>query len=33
MDEVEEVERSDGQEFGLRAFIGKRQAIVSSSDF
>lgn len=33
MGEVEEVERSDGQEFGLRAFIGKRQAIVSSSDF
>lgn len=32
MGEVEEVERSDGQEFGLRAFIGKRQAIVSSSD-
>ncbi len=31
--EVEEVERSDGQDFGLRAFIGKRQAIVSSSDF
>ncbi len=31
--EIEEVERSDGQEFGLRAFIGKRQAIVSSSDF
>ena len=33
MGEVEEVERSDGQEFGLRAFIGKRQAIVSSSNF
>ncbi|MFZ5834135.1 MAG: TldD/PmbA family protein [Pseudomonadota bacterium] len=33
MGEVEEVERSDGQEFGLRAFVGKRQAIVSSSDF
>lgn len=33
MGEVEEVERSDGQEFGLRAFIGRRQAIVSSSDF
>jgi len=33
MGEVEEVERSDGQDFGLRAFVGKRQAIVSSSDF
>lgn len=33
MGEVEEVERSDGQEFTLRAFIGKRQSIVSSSDF
>ncbi|MSP42462.1 MAG: TldD/PmbA family protein [Alphaproteobacteria bacterium] len=33
MGEVEEVERSDGQEFGLRAFVGRRQAIVSSSDF
>lgn len=31
--EVEEVDRSDGQELGLRAFVGKRQAIVSSSDF
>lgn len=31
--EIEEVDRSDGQELGLRAFAGKRQAIVSSSDF
>ncbi len=29
---VEDVERSDGQDLGLRVFIGKRQAIVSSTD-
>lgn len=31
--EVEDVERSETQDLGLRAFIGKRMAIVSSSDF
>jgi PmbA protein len=29
----ESLERSEGQDLGLRVFIGKRQAIVSSSDF
>ncbi|SCA55859.1 putative peptidase, PmbA-like protein [Candidatus Terasakiella magnetica] len=29
----ENLERSEGQDMGLRVFIGKRQAIVSSSDF
>ncbi|WP_135081673.1 metallopeptidase TldD-related protein [Terasakiella sp. SH-1] len=29
----ESLERSEGQDMGLRVFIGKRQAIVSSSDF
>ncbi len=29
----ENLERSEGQDLGLRVFIGKRQAIVSSSDF
>ncbi|MFZ5912687.1 MAG: TldD/PmbA family protein [Pseudomonadota bacterium] len=32
MGEIEDIERSEGQDLGLRAFIGKRQAIVSSSD-
>lgn len=30
---AENVERSEGQDLGLRVFVGKRQAIVSSSDF
>jgi len=30
--EVEDVERSEAQDLGLRAFVGKRMAIVSSSD-
>ncbi|GAB6054491.1 TldD/PmbA family protein [Magnetospira thiophila] len=30
--ETEKVERSEGQDLGLRVFIGKRQAVVSSSD-
>ena len=29
----ENMERSEGQDLGLRVLIGKRQAIVSSSDF
>ena len=29
---LEQIERSDGIEFGLRVFKGKRQAIVSGSD-
>ena len=29
----ESLERSEGMEIGLRVFVGKRQAIVSSSDF
>lgn len=29
---LEKLERSEGQDLGLRVFIGKRQAIVSSSD-
>src|SRR6202051_223823 len=29
---VEKLERSESQDLGLRVFIGKRQAIVSSSD-
>src|SRR5450755_3054244 len=29
----EKLERSEGQDLGLRVFIGKRQAIVSSTDF
>jgi PmbA protein len=29
----EKVERSEGQDLGLRVFVGKRQAIVSSTDF
>ncbi len=33
MGETEDVERADAQDLGLRAFIGKRQAMVSSSDF
>jgi len=31
--EQEKLERSEGRDLGLRAIIGKRQAIVSSSDF
>ena len=31
--EVEEVERAEAQDLGLRAFSGRQQAIVSSSDF
>lgn len=31
--ETEDVERSEAQDLGLRAFAGKRQAMVSSSDF
>ncbi|MBI3451988.1 MAG: TldD/PmbA family protein [Rhodospirillales bacterium] len=30
--QVEQVERAEGQDLGLRVFVGKRQAIVSSSD-
>ncbi|HAM47460.1 MAG TPA: modulator protein, partial [Alphaproteobacteria bacterium] len=30
--EVEDVERSEGQDLGLRAFIGNQQAVVSTSD-
>jgi PmbA protein len=30
--QLEKLERSEGQDLGLRVFIGKRQAIVSSSD-
>ncbi|MDH5490078.1 MAG: TldD/PmbA family protein, partial [Rhodospirillaceae bacterium] len=30
--EVEQLERSEGGELGLRVLVGKRQAIVSSSD-
>ena len=30
--EVEQLERSEGQDLGLRVFVGKSQAIVSSSD-
>ena len=29
---LEQIERSDGIEFGLRVFKGKRQSIVSGSD-
>ncbi|MEA2934244.1 MAG: PmbA protein [Variibacter sp.] len=29
---VEESERSEGDDFGLRVFVGKRQAVVSSND-
>jgi PmbA protein len=29
---VEETERAEGDDFGLRVFVGKRQAIVSSND-
>ena len=29
---LEQIERSEGTEFGLRVFMGKRQAIVSGSD-
>ena len=31
--ETETVERSEGQDLGLRVFVGRRQACVSSSDF
>ncbi len=30
---LEDVERSEGQDLGLRVFMGKQQAIVSSNDF
>src|SRR3546814_9040428 len=30
--EIEKLERSEGQDLGLRVFVGKRQAAVSSSD-
>jgi PmbA protein len=30
--EIEKLERSEGEDLGLRVFVGKRQAIVSSSD-
>ena len=30
--EIEDVERSEGQDLGLRAFIGNQQAVVSTSD-
>ena len=30
---LEQIERNEGTEFGLRVFIGKRQAIVSGSDY
>jgi PmbA protein len=30
--EIEKLERSEGSDLGLRVFVGKRQAIVSSSD-
>jgi PmbA protein len=30
--EIEKLERAEGEDLGLRVFIGKRQAIVSSSD-
>ena len=30
--EVEELERSEGNDLGLRVFVGKRQAVVSTSD-
>lgn len=33
MGKVERVERSEGQDLGLRVFVGKRQAIVSGTDF
>ena len=29
---LEDVERSEGEEIGLRVFVGKRSATVSSSD-
>jgi PmbA protein len=29
----EDLERSEGQDLGLRVFVGKRQAVVSSTDF
>src|SRR3954447_9982749 len=29
---LEKLERSEGQDLGLRVFVGKQQAIVSSSD-
>ena len=29
----EKLERAEGQDLGLRVFLGKRQAIVSSTDF
>ena len=29
---LEQIERSESTEFGLRVFIGKRQAVVSGSD-
>lgn len=32
MGELEDVERSEGRDLGLRVFIGRQQAIVSSSD-
>ena len=32
MGEVEQLDRSEGQDLGLRVFVGKSQAIVSSSD-
>ena len=33
MGELEKLERSEGCDLGLRVFVGKRQAIVSSTDF
>ena len=30
---LEDVEREEGRDLGLRVFIGKRQAVVSASDF
>ena len=30
--EVEESERSEGDDIGLRVFVGKRQAVVSTND-
>ncbi len=31
--QIEELERSEGRDLGLRVFMGKRQAIVSTNDF
>ena len=32
MDALEEVEREEARDLGLRVFVGKRQAVVSGSD-